>query len=387
MALLRILESLITLMKLILFDMDGVLLEPGGYHQALRDSVRRIGQAIGAPNTDLTEEQIARFEALNITNEWDSVAICAALTLCHIWHYDANIRFDGLKVLQPKITADAPDFDEFLFTMPDGGPRPGKTTFDFLKEHYQWKNPDQLAHLEKILLNCRDIYTSPTLPIHQEAVIGSTRFEIYFNLEPQLETESYLMKYDRPILTVGQYTALRDWLSHPSHQAGIMTNRLSRSPSGYLNSPEAELGVELIGMADLPCIGSGILGWYAVEKKKFPDHALHKPNPMHALALMQCCLGQEVLEALNIADLLLLGDRNLADWQALDGAEIVIFEDSVKGLMSVQSACTLLVELGLQITLTMIGVSNNPIKRAALEQNASYIIKDINQISWFELFS
>lgn len=374
-------------MQLILFDMDGVLLEPGGYHQALRDSVRRIGQAIGAPNIDLTHEQIARFEALSITNEWDSVAICAALTLCHIWQYDANIRLNGLKIHHRQITADAPDFDEFLLILPDAGPLPGKSTFDFLNEHYQWINPDQLAHLAEILLNCRDIYTSPTLPIHQEAVLGSTRFQRYYNLEPQLDTESYLSKYDRTILTADQHRAFRDWLSHPGHYAGIMTNRLNRSPSGYLSAPEAELGVELIGMSDLPCIGSGILGWYAVEKLNLPDHALLKPNPIHALALMQSCLGQGVSEALKIANSLVQSDGNLSDWKALDGAEIVIFEDSVKGLISAKSACTLLSELGLQITLTMVGVSNNPIKRAALEQYASYIIKDVNQISWFALFS
>lgn len=373
-------------MQLILFDMDGVLLEPRGYHQALRDSVRRIGHAIGAPNADLTTDQIARLEALNITNEWDSVAICTALTLCNIWQHDPNIRVTGLNHNPPQLTADVPDFDEFLNSLPDGGTLPGKTTFDYINAHYPWINPDQRSHLAKILLNCRDIYTSLTAPIHQEAILGSTRFHKNYNLQPQLDTESYLTKFDRAILTIDQHRALRDWLVYPDHHAGIMTNRLSQSPPGFLGAPEAELGVEIIGMSDLPYIGSGTLGWYAVHEMNLPGHALQKPNPMHASTLMLTCLGKSVTQALKTAESLCQGNGNLTDWQALNGAELVIFEDSAKGLISAKSACSLLSDLGLQITLKMVGVSNNPFKRAALEQYAAFIIKDVNQISWTELF-
>jgi hypothetical protein len=35
--------------QIILFDMDGVLLQPRGYHTALQTSVKRIGQALGVP--------------------------------------------------------------------------------------------------------------------------------------------------------------------------------------------------------------------------------------------------------------------------------------------------------------------------------------------------
>jgi hypothetical protein len=75
-------------------------------------------------------------------------------------------------------------------------------------------------------------------------------------------------------MTDQQYILLREWLKLPNHKAGILTNRPSRSPDGYLSSPEAELGMALIGLEDLPYVGSGILAWFAVNNCQLPDHAL-----------------------------------------------------------------------------------------------------------------
>ena len=49
--------------KILLFDMDGVLLEPGGYHKALTETVRLIGESLGYKNVELTPADIAAFEA------------------------------------------------------------------------------------------------------------------------------------------------------------------------------------------------------------------------------------------------------------------------------------------------------------------------------------
>lgn len=369
-------------LKLLLFDMDGVLLAPGGYHQSLRASVKRNGILLGAPNTDLTEDQIARFEALNITNEWDSVAICAALTLVHLWQMDPNIRLDGLRPPKQPITLETPDFDPFLMTLPDGGHLPGKTSYRFLCNQYSWLNPNQREHLWSILANCRDIYHSLTLPAHQETVLGSRTFQEYYQLTPQLNTESYLLMYDRPIMTDRKFNALQKWREDPNHIAGIMTNRPSSTPPEYLSAPEAELGIKLIGLRDLPYIGSGILGWFAVNNCQLPDHHLLKPNPVHALSLIQHCLGTSLGESLQSAVALWKNQGTNSNWDELDQAKIVVFEDSVKGLRSVETACELLKKNGLSIDLTLVGVSDNPIKRQALEEQTPNLIKSINEIDW-----
>ena len=69
-------------MNLLIFDMDGVLVNPQGYHQALKETVRMAGVSTGIGDVELTDEQIAQFEALGISSEWHSSAVCHAfLTL------------------------------------------------------------------------------------------------------------------------------------------------------------------------------------------------------------------------------------------------------------------------------------------------------------------
>jgi phosphoglycolate phosphatase-like HAD superfamily hydrolase len=370
-----------------LFDMDGVLLQPRGYHTALQASVKRIGQALGVPQADLTENQIAHFEALNITNEWDSVAICAALTLIHVWQFDPHLRLDGIMPCSCLISDQKPNFDSFLKLLPDGGDLPGETAYTFLLDHHPWLNEEQRAHLWKILSQCRDIYQSLTLALHQENVLGSKAFHDHYRLQPRFDTHSYLLKYDRPLMSDQQYILLREWLKLPNHKAGILTNRPSRSPDGYLSSPEAELGMALIGLEDLPYIGSGMLAWFAVNNCQLPDHALLKPNPIHALTLLQRCLGQTLTTSLERAVSLWQGEYDRQDWQMLDNAKIVVFEDSVKGLQSALAACILLKELSVIVSCKLVGVGKNPIKLAALDTISHYNIECINQVNWIDIFS
>jgi hypothetical protein len=373
--------------QLILFDMDGVLLQPRGYHMALQRSVKRIGQALGVPKTELTDNHIARFEALNITNEWDSVAICAALILIHIWQVDPHLRLDGMTPCPRVISDQEPNIDSFLMLFPDGGDLPGVTAYTFLLDQNPWLNNDQRAHLWQILGHCRDIYQSLTLPAHQETVLGSEVFSEHYRLTSQFDTHSYLSQYDRAIMTDQQLLLLREWLKHPNHKAGIMTNRPSRSPDGYLSSPEAELGMALIGLEDLPYVGSGLLAWFAVNNSQLADHTLLKPNPVHALALLQRCLGQPLTTSLNRAVSLWRGQIDVRNWQWLNNAKIVAFEDSVKGLQSVKAACTLLEELGIAVSCKLVGVGKNPIKLAALDTISHHNIECVNQVNWIELFS
>ena len=66
-------------MNIYLFDMDGVLLRPLGYHRALKETVRLAGISIGLGEMLLTDEQIAVFESLGISSEWHSSALCMAM--------------------------------------------------------------------------------------------------------------------------------------------------------------------------------------------------------------------------------------------------------------------------------------------------------------------
>lgn len=370
----------------ILFDMDGVLLEPNGYHNALRASVRRIGSTLGVPNAQITEDQIARFETASITNEWDTVAICAALILVFIWQINPAIRLNNALSQHSPVSHEVPDFDHFLSLLTDGGSLPGMTAYNIICNLFYWLTVVQKSHLKIILENCRDVYSSLTLPAHQETVLGSKVFQDFYGLEPKLDIEGYLLMFDRPLMTAQQHAALIDWLNNTSHFAGIMTNRPNRTPEEYLSAPEAELGVKLIGLESLPCIGSGTLGWFTEKYMGLPHHTLAKPNPVHALALLQRCLGRSQLDALQSAAALWQGKGDYSDWEELDGGTIIIFEDSVKGFISGHNSKNLLQGLGLNISMKLVGVSKNAIKLKALEQMSTFNIDNINRINWRDIF-
>ena len=369
--------------EFLLFDMDGVLLMPGGYQQALKASIKRIGKALGAPKTEITSEQIHHFEALSVTNEWDSLAICTALVLLQVWRIDSNMRLTDENAPKPEnYLNEKPDFQSFLESFNHVGPLPGESAFQKIMTENTWLDPDQKVHLEEILFNCRDIYRSITLPTHQETVLGSQAFQENYQLEPKLNIQSYLLKYDQPVLSPEQVNQLRAWLEHQGHHIGILTNRPNGTPPDFISAPEAELGAKLVGLAGVPLLGSGSLNWYAESKCALPQHTFLKPNPVHTLGLMQICLGKDIEEALSKSIALWEGQGKKADWESFEGAKVFIFEDSIKGLQSGLSAKSLLGELGIEINLQLIGVSENPIKKQALLEIAEQIIPTINLFNW-----
>jgi hypothetical protein len=158
------------------------------------------------------------------------------------------------------------------------------------------------------------------------------------------------------------------------------------TPNDDLSPPEAELGIKSVDLGFLPFVGSGLLAWFAKKFLNLPDYTLAKPNPVHALAVLQRCLGREPIDALQISAALWQGKGNRSDWEALDGGRIVIFEDSVKGFISGQESSRLLEALGLNINLKLIGVSNNSIKLHALKQMTTHNIENINDIHWESIF-
>jgi len=368
--------------NIILFDMDGVLLEHGGYHEALKASVQRIGMALGAPRAAISDQQIARFESLNVTNEWDSLAICTALILLQVWKVDPSIRLNNNIRPAKMIIRLTPEIDHFFDSYNKSTDLPGLSAYKTLISANPGLNHEQESHLANILIHCRDIYQSPTLPLHQEAVLGSEIFKSNYKLEPQLNVLSYLAMYDRPAISKSQHKSLITWLKSDSNFAGIMTNRPSQSYAGYLSSPEAEIGAKLIKLDGLPMLGSGMLAWFATHGCQIPGHTFLKPNPVHALALMQMCLGHSIEDSLNKAYALWQGEKAAADWQDFADARLVVFEDSAKGLLSGKAAYNLLSELGIITKWTLFGVSRNNFKVSALAEVADRVISDINEVEW-----
>jgi len=364
-----------------LFDMDGVLLNSLGYHRGLQTSLERIAASLGYAQSLITDDQIARFEAMNVTNEWDTVAICTALVLVAVWQVKEDIRIDLQNPSNFKKTEDAA-IDQFLDRFNSDEGVPGEKALNIILELHPWLNPEQKSYLAHVLLRCRDIFTSPTLPIHVEIILGSRLFHDHYHLAPQLDEESFLLRFDRSTLNSNTQKSINALLSLPTHFACVMTNRPNGTPPGFLSSPEAELGVKCIGIDGIPYIGSGILGWYAHTKMDNAEHTLLKPNPIHALASLRMCLGESTFEAIDRSVKLWQGTGNRSDWNNFAQSKVVVFEDSTKGLLSAVAARELLLEIGISLELELIGVSANPIKSAALDKVADQVFREINDVNW-----
>jgi hypothetical protein len=347
-------------MKILLFDMDGVLLESGGYHHAFRTTVNLVGSLLGYQRVKLTPQDIAAFEAAGVFSEWDSSAMCAALLLENLWteHPALTLPPTPSAPVLPAHDRSSPDFQAFARTL----------TQPHLSELRR--------AITTILHNARQIDGSLTHRIFQELVLGSPVFTETYGLPPCLDTESYLRHYDRPNLPNAVRTKLSQWLRHADHRGAIFTSRPSRAPDGGSGTPEAELGAQGVGLDALPILGLGGLTWLSARLERDPEFFL-KPSPVHALAALRLALGDPLMDALEAAAALVLDGQTEAIWQALRGAQVYAFEDGVAGLESVRAAQGTLAQIEVPIHVQLLGIAGNLPKRQTLEAVGATVVPSI----------
>lgn len=355
-------------MQILIFDMDGVLLEPKGYHRALQETVRLTSLSLGFEAFTLMPEHIARFESIGVSSEWHSSAFCMALMVI-------EARKQGLR-FNPGSELDFPDFV----------PRPLKLQLESalcMIEGQSIERPaikravkaiDRIARNEgvdpdvviSIIHNSESVEHSLTFNVFQELVLGSAIYEQTYGRKPQLKDESYLKMYDRSLLGHETREALLSWLEDPLHSAAIMTNRPSNSLLRLHGTPEAELGAALVGLDHLPIIGFGEMSWLA-EKKSEEVGTLLKPAAYHAFSAMLAASGLPIEESL-LESYSAISDEADLDFSYLDKSSVFVFEDTPAGILAVENAAKMSHSRGIRIQVEKIGISPNPIKQKALDQ-------------------
>lgn len=361
-------------MKILLFDMDGVLLESGGYHRAFQKTVALVGRLLGYQGVQLTAQDIAAFEAAGVFSEWDSSAMCAALLLENLWAEHPALTLPPALITPglPSHDHPAPDFQAFARTLTQphlSELRPLKRAEHLLLENSRSpgsRTPMQSCAMQSILRNARHIDGSLTHRIFQELVLGSQVFAETYDLPPALDTESYLLQYDRPTLPDPERTKLLEWLCRDDQGGAIFTSRPSRSVGGHLGTPEAEIGAQAAGLERLPILGLGGLTWLSALRDHDPEFFL-KPAPVHALAALRLAIGDPLEAALKAAAALVLDGRADSAWQALVGAQVHAFEDGVAGLDSARVAQDILGQIGVPMQVRLFGIAENSPKRQSLE--------------------
>ena len=364
-------------MKIFLFDMDSVLLEPGGYHMALKETVRRLARALGVADSSLSENHIAAFEARGFTSEWDESAVCAALLLQTAWKKEPGLALPDsltLPIRHAPTPLPAPDFLSLAQALSTSELHPFQPLeraerFCIGVDHHI---PAQERILHDLFRGAHSVTGSITHRTFQELVVGSAEFTHTYGLPAVLDTESYLLKYDKSNLSPSEGIRLRDWISAPGHAAAVLTSRPSRSPSGNFCPPEAEMGASLIGLDDIPIAGWGGMHWLG-DRSGVDSSVFLKPSPVHALAALCLALGDPQETALSEAAAMVETGQPSPGWERLDGAQVSVFEDTPGGIKSLRVAKDVLEKAGIRIETNYYGVAQKPVKVQALKANEAQV--------------
>jgi hypothetical protein len=356
--------------KVILLDVDGVLVTPGGYRAALRATMHLFFNLMGLTSFDIPEENLTVLENRGITSEWDMIP----LLLASMW--SDILRESSVQNLPPDLSSAAVEIGKYLH-----GDKPLNINipmFELVAGQYPSETALQQNRFSSIpmelrtniLHKTRDIHFSQTMRFFQHFTLGSLKFTQTYNLPAELETESFLLTYDTPNIN-GE---IRARLLRPGIYPVAFTSRPSGPPREVAESivgyaPEAELALELVGLPDIPLIAFGKLE-YLASKCGLDPVALVKPSPIHALAAIAAAFTREELSAIRVA----------ADWQQTGqlnslvsslprSFELIVVEDTMSGIRSTLKAGEILQRAGLDVYTRAFGfTSGNSMKAIAFQQ-------------------
>lgn len=132
------------------------------------------------------------------------------------------------------------------------------------------------------------------------------------------------------------------------------------------------MGAALCGLKDVPIAGLGGILWLSERRELSPDR-FGKPSPVHALTALRLALGDRLERALQAAAHLAIDRQIEAGWAALNQAHVFIFEDTVRGLTSLQAGVDLLRQKNIDLQVSAFGITADPSKRTALESAGAVV--------------
>lgn len=380
--------------KLLIFDIDGVLLNNLGYRGAFAQSLEYyLGKAGVTEFQPGPHELGAFFESTGVTSEWDMIPIILAISYeilmqrnlppisvqtreqLETYYREQGVNHSvDLTTLLENLT---PEFGKeklaatHIYNLFKDSCSPERNVFTLLHNR---------AAFESLLRDTRDHLGCQITRQFQNRVIGSLRFKEVYNQEAPFPCESTLKELDQVNISKVIHGQLFDKVSSGEFGACLMTARPTYPPkeldldkAGY--SPEGETAVQLLNMEWLPLIGYGRLTTIASQKGMVPDKIL-KPSPFQALASIHAAATGNEYESLVFAWDILFGQ---GDSDGLPGkVEVHVFEDSVVGLRSCISAADILRQHGVDVDLHLWGISRHARKMEALREGGANVEPDIN---------
>ncbi|MGH2523349.1 MAG: hypothetical protein ACRDH2_12670, partial [Anaerolineales bacterium] len=374
---------------ILLFDVDGVLIENQAYRAALRQTVAYFARRLGLNEVRLTDADIEVFESQSITVEWDSGAICAAALLVERLKATPGVSlppdlggaFDQLAA-QP-VHLPQPDFGALARRVGAATP-PGGLPSRAALELFRAETPEATPILTHLLGDCYSIDRAPAMQIFQNYALGHRLYAEYYGLPAQVEGEPLLEKLDKSYLKAEMRDRLLARRTAGAAFPALYTARPSlapiesgRTPRGY--TPEAEIARKIAGLDPAPVMGFGKVDWLA-RRTGYIGADLVKPSPVQSIAAIAAARTGLETESLKAALAAVRGDHLRYPLTACKGETVHIFEDSASSLRAVTRAVELLNRHGLNLRLVRHGVGprGSP-KRDTLAQAADVLHEDVNE--------
>ncbi len=384
--------------KIVLTDLDGVLVRPGGYRAAVTGSLETIIRRMGLDAPAPTELVPALFESVGITSEWDMVPLSVAILLNAAARQAGEplpaLDLDGLMAwMQARqfgpLAVEYENSVRALRGLVNTRVTPAFALYQMLLSGGLKHVLPHLNHqpfVRDLLEDTRDPAHSLTMRLVQSHVLGAQIFEQTYGLPAEVPGESTLLALDRPVLDAGISRRLR-----ALHRDGVLrlcafTARPSLPPAdggfsaaGY--SPEAELALQLVGMRDMPLMGYGRLIAYG-NHYGVPADSVLKPAPLQSLAAALAAVTGQEWAALQWAHDFLLalqsGQPPALPHGLPRALDLHVFEDASVGIQGGRAAVDLLRSAGLDVTYNPWGIATITDKEAALRAAGAPVYPDVN---------
>ncbi len=352
--------------KIILLDIDGVLVHHGGYRAALHATLNHFASLMGLDHFDFPDEKLSELEKRGIFSEWDMVPLLLGTLWNDILSHGPSLTLPAdLNSAALEIGLNMNGYMSRELVVPEfeltAGQYPAEAAlqsgcFPFI--------PNALR--VNLLSQSRDVKFSQTMRLFQHYTLGSRVFSQTYELPAEIETESFLLTHDHSNIN----DAVRARLLQTNIHLAALTARPSAPPREVNDSqlgyaPEAELALELVGLSHIPVIAFGKLE-YLASKHQLDPAALMKPSPIHALAATLAAWTGEEWSALQAANHWReTGKLNDVFSQLPKSFELIVVEDTMGGIRSTRKAGEILQQAGFDVNIQTLGLTSGSTSKAA----------------------
>lgn len=390
----------------LLFDVDGVLIDPVAYKVGIQRVVEILCSEVGLSNPavflpDLSE--IAFMESRGIHDVWDMTNIVCAIILKTIFQelcrrnaligFKKNETAERLQELKSvSFEIERPDYTSFAEQIMEkcGVQHPPDLALSLILKGLSadseliksWKEL-----FTSFLQGTRSVYESYGTRVFQNVILGTEEFEQTYGLKSEYSCSSLLLTEDRVLISEESVSLVKHLAEHEGARVAVYTARPSYPPpdagklTGY--SPEAEIAVAAAGLKQFPMVGMGMMEWLASGHCERTEN-LTKPNTTHSFSALLAAIKQDngsaILELAYELDKreVLAGASNDAGISK-EHLRIFVFEDTSSGVKPMQALAEKLSSQGFSISVTGLGVAGDANKKEALESLSCLVFSDVNQ--------